>query len=116
MKSIPVTKAERPVSVQVGDPRRDARPWTRHAETGRSAVVGRTRQNDPTATLAARVRGVRYDPTADLSTLSVLAKESGPSLTRTVIKLPVAPSLPCILVSRRAKLGRRFGPFDLHQV
>jgi hypothetical protein len=34
--------------------------WPRSADSGRSPVMGRTSQADPTATLAALVRGVRY--------------------------------------------------------
>jgi hypothetical protein len=66
----------------VKGPSRGAEQRARRADSGPSRSRHRTGRFDPTATLAARFRGVRYpDPTADLWTLSVLAKEIGPSLT-----------------------------------
>jgi hypothetical protein len=40
-RRVPVAKAERPVSVQLADPRRYAREWARRADSGRSPrIVG----------------------------------------------------------------------------
>jgi hypothetical protein len=91
-------KAERPLSVQSTDLRGDAGQWARGADTGRRRDDDGAAGFDPTATLAARVRGVRY--LIRQRTLACRGKKSD-------VLLRVFGCLPDTGVSERTEAGVR---------
>ena len=49
---VPAAEAERPLSVQSGDPRGDTGQWAKRADSGRSPDDGQPSQVDPLQTFA----------------------------------------------------------------
>ena len=56
---VPATKAERPVSVQLADSRRDARQWARRAESDREIAQTRTVETRLTRAIAMGTFGLQ---------------------------------------------------------